>query len=85
MLTGDELLAKVQEMGQNDTEMSRYDIIKDFFTLEEWDLIQSLVYNNREFCENTDDDPIDDYDNITNNIYKLFEVSNPSHFPGDNY
>ena len=59
--------------------------IKEFFTLEEWDLIQSLVHNNREFCENTDDDPIDDYDNITNKIYKLFEVSNPSHFPGDNY
>ena len=74
MLTGDELLTKVQEMGQNDTEMSRYDIIKDFFTLEEWDLIQSLVSNNREFCENTDDDPIDDYDNITNKIYKLFSL-----------
>jgi hypothetical protein len=67
MLTGDELLAKVQEMGRQQT-------IKEFFTLGEWDLIQSLVHNNREFCEDTEFDPLADYDNITNKIYKLFSV-----------
>ena len=67
MLTGDKLLAKVQEMGRQQT-------IKEFFTLEEWDLIQSLVHNNREFCEDTEFDPLADYDNITNKIYKLFSV-----------
>jgi hypothetical protein len=48
--------------------------IKEFFTLEEWDLIQSLVLDNRELCEDTEDDPLDDYDNIANKIYKLFSV-----------
>jgi hypothetical protein len=48
--------------------------IKEFFTLEEWDLIQSLVLDNRELCEDTEDDPLDDYDNIANKIYKLFEL-----------
>ena len=48
--------------------------IKEFFTLEEWDLIQSLVHNNREFCEDTEFDPLADYDNITNKICKLFSV-----------
>jgi hypothetical protein len=30
-------------------------IVKDFFTLSEWDLIYSLVANNKEFCEDTEE------------------------------
>ena len=47
--------------------------IKEFFTEAEWDLIYSLVNNNREFCEDTEEDPVEDYDSIVNKIHKLFE------------
>ena len=47
--------------------------IKEFFTLSEWDLIVSLVDNNRQFCTNEEEDPVEDYDNIVNKIHKLFE------------
>jgi hypothetical protein len=46
--------------------------VKDFFTETEWDLIYSLVANNREFCEDTEDDPVDDYNNIMNKIHTLW-------------
>ena len=49
------------------------DTIKDFFTEDEWDLIHSLVRNNKEYCENDEYDPIETYDSIENKIYKLFE------------
>jgi hypothetical protein len=49
------------------------DTIKEFFTEAEWDLIYSLVGNNREFCEDTEEDPVEDYDSIVNKIQKLFE------------
>lgn len=49
------------------------DTIKDFFTEDEWDLIHSLVHNNKEYCENDEYDPIETYDSIENKIYKLFE------------
>ena len=49
------------------------DTIKEFFTEAEWDLIYSLVDNNREFCEDTEEDPTEDYDSIVNKIHKLFE------------
>lgn len=45
--------------------------IKDFFTESEWDLIYSLVKNNAEFCDDTEDDPRDDYDSIVNKIHNL--------------
>lgn len=48
-------------------------IVRDFFTSDEWDLIHSLVANNREFCEDDEHDPVSDYDNIINKIYKLFD------------
>lgn len=49
------------------------DTIKDFFTEDEWDLIHSLVSNNKQYCENDEHDPIETYDSIENKIYKLFE------------
>ena len=49
------------------------DTIKDFFTEDEWDLIHSLVHNNKEFCEDDEYDPIETYYSIENKIYKLFE------------
>jgi hypothetical protein len=49
------------------------DTIKEFFTLDEWDLIHSLVANNSEFCEDDEDDPLETYTSIENKIYKLFE------------
>ena len=52
--------------------MSTHDI-KEFFTLDEWDLIHSLVTNNKQFCENEEWDPVETYDSIENKIYKLFE------------
>lgn len=47
--------------------------VKNFFTLSEWDLIHSLISNNAEFCEDTEEDPRSDYESIENKIYKLFE------------
>lgn len=47
--------------------------IKEFFTLDEWDLIHSLVHNNKQFCEDEEYDPVETYDSIENKIYKLFE------------
>jgi hypothetical protein len=47
--------------------------VKNFFTLSEWDLIHSLVANNKEFCEDTEEDPVSDYQSIEDKIYKLFE------------
>jgi hypothetical protein len=46
--------------------------VKEFFTESEWDLIYSLVSNNREFCENDEYDPQEDYTNILNKIHKLW-------------
>jgi hypothetical protein len=45
--------------------------IKDFFTDSEWDLIYNLVENNRQFCEDEEQDPVEDYDNIITKIYNL--------------
>ena len=47
--------------------------IKEFFSPDEWDLIYSLVTNNKEFCENDEWDPVETYVSIENKIYKLFE------------
>lgn len=47
--------------------------IKEFFTLEEWDLIYHLVRNNSQFCEDTEDDPQETYTSVENKIYKLFD------------
>lgn len=46
--------------------------IREFFTNSEWDLIHSLITNNREFCEDDEHDPVKDYDSISDKIYKLF-------------
>lgn len=46
--------------------------IKDFFTISEWDLINSLVSNNRDFADDDENDNVEDYDNITDKIHKLF-------------
>jgi hypothetical protein len=43
--------------------------VKDFFTETEWDLIYSLVANNREF---EDDDSIEDYNSIVNKIHQIW-------------
>lgn len=50
--------------------------IKEFFTNSEWDLIHSLVSNNREFCEDDEYDPVSDYDSVIDKIYKLFSEDN---------
>lgn len=47
--------------------------VKSFFTLSEWDLIHSLVSNNKDYCEDSEEDPRSDYESIENKIYKLFE------------
>ena len=47
------------------------DTIKEFFTDSEWDLIYNLVSNNRQFCEDEEEDPVEDYDNIISKIYNL--------------
>lgn len=47
--------------------------IKEFFTDEEWDLIYSLVNNNKEFCEDDEYDPRETYDSIVSKIYKLHQ------------
>ena len=47
--------------------------IKDFFTDSEWDLIYHLVNNNSQFCEDTEDDPVEDYYSIVDKIKNLFE------------
>jgi hypothetical protein len=49
--------------------------IKEFFTESEWDLIYSLVANNREFCEDDEHDPIDDYSNVMSKIHQLWAES----------
>jgi hypothetical protein len=46
--------------------------VKEFFTLDEWDLIHSLISNNKEFCEDDEHDPLETYTSIENKIYKLF-------------
>jgi hypothetical protein len=46
--------------------------IKEFFTESEWDLIYSLVVNNREFCEDEEQDPVEDYYSISDKIVSLF-------------
>jgi dihydroneopterin aldolase len=48
--------------------------IKEFFTNSEWDLIHSLVSNNREFCEDDEFDPVSDYDSVIDKIYNLFKT-----------
>ena len=47
--------------------------IKEFFTLDEWDLIHSLISNNKQFCEDDEHDPLETYTSIENKIYKLFD------------
>ena len=47
--------------------------VKEFFTLDEWDLIHSLVSNNKQFCENDEHDSLKTYTSIEDKIYKLFE------------
>jgi hypothetical protein len=49
--------------------------IKEFFTDSEWDLIYSLVDGNRQFCEDTEEDPSDDYDSIIAKIHQLHKDS----------
>lgn len=49
--------------------------IKDFFTDSEWDLIYNLVENNRQFCEDEEQDPVEDYDNIITKIHSLYKDS----------
>ena len=46
--------------------------IKEFFTDSEWDLIYNLVSNNREFCEDDEFDPVEDYNTIITKIATLF-------------
>jgi hypothetical protein len=46
--------------------------VKEFFTESEWDLIYSLVVNNREFCEDEDGDSYEDYTNVASKINNLF-------------
>lgn len=46
--------------------------IKEFFTEDEWDLIYSLVANNREFCEDEEHDPIETYNSVLNKIHDLW-------------
>jgi len=46
--------------------------MKDFFTDSEWDLIYSLVANNREFCEDDESDPVSDYNSIMDKIHTLW-------------
>jgi hypothetical protein len=55
--------------------------MKDFFTESEWDLIYSLVANNREF---EDDDSIDEYTSILNKIHQVWSdvpVDKVAHTP----
>lgn len=47
--------------------------IKEFFTNDEWDLIHSLVINNKEFCEDDEYDPRETYQSVEDKIYKLIE------------
>jgi hypothetical protein len=54
--------------------MNTPQMIKDFFTDSEWDLIYNLVENNRQFCEDEEQDPVEDYDNIVSKIATLFET-----------
>ena len=46
---------------------------KDFFTDTEWDLIYSLVANNREFCEDDESDPIETYNSVMDKIHTLWQ------------
>lgn len=47
--------------------------MKDFFTESEWDLIYALVSNNREFCEDDEADPIEDYNSILDKIATIWQ------------
>lgn len=47
--------------------------IKEFFTDSEWDLIYNLVENNRQFCEDDEYDPVEDYNTVLTKIHNLFE------------
>jgi hypothetical protein len=49
-------------------------MIKDFFTESEWDLIHNLVSNNVQFCDDEEQDPVEDYYSIADKIVKLFET-----------
>ena len=46
--------------------------IKEFFTESEWDLIFNLVSNNVQFCEDEEEDPVEDYYSIAHKIVELF-------------
>lgn len=45
--------------------------IKEFFSQDEWDLIHSLVHENKQLCDNEESNQT--YVSIENKIYKLFE------------
>ena len=47
--------------------------IKEFFTDSEWDLIFNLVSNNVQFCEDEEQDPVEDYYSIADKITNLFQ------------
>lgn len=47
--------------------------IKEFFTDSEWDLIYNLVENNRQFCDDDEYDPVEDYNTVLTKIRGLFE------------
>jgi len=46
--------------------------VKEFFTQSEWDLIFNLVSNNVQFCEDEEQDPVEDYYSIADKITALF-------------
>ena len=50
------------------------DNIKEFFTDSEWDLIYNLVSNNVQFCDDEEQDPVEDYYSITDKIASLFQT-----------
>jgi hypothetical protein len=50
------------------------DNIKEFFTQSEWDLIYNLVSNNVQFCDDEEQDPVEDYYSISDKIAKLFQT-----------
>jgi hypothetical protein len=54
--------------------MNNTEMIKDFFTESEWDLIHNLVSNNAQFCDDEEQDPVKDYHSITDKIVKLFQT-----------
>ncbi len=48
--------------------------VKEFFTASEWDLIFNLVSNNVQFCEDEEQDPVEDYYSIADKITALFNM-----------